>query len=154
MSQAAEQNQITSRQNTPAPQSRKAATQSTKAPRNKTPLVDTVRRARVMVQSPTRIAQARLEVLLSPGLRWADAPDFSGSTPRVVWQGHAGARQSISIDLALQPLPSRPHQLTVRLVETAPNVLGGLLNQAKSKNSAPQVRRIIEERLVTLPAIP
>jgi hypothetical protein len=152
-----ENKQILLRQNAPATHGGRIVLRGQATPHNTTPALKTMvpgvaaRRARVQVQSASEVAQAQLEVLLSPGLRWADAPAFPGSTPRVVWQGRAGAGQPISVDIALQPQSEREYRLTVRLVETAPAVLGGLLNPSPANRAGSGARRVIEERRVTLP---
>jgi hypothetical protein len=153
-----EKEPILLRQNAPATHGGRTVLQGKATPHNTTPALKTMvpgvaaRRARVQVQSANEVAQAQLEVLLSPGLRWADAPAFPGSTPRVVWQGRAGAGRPISVDIALQPQAEREYRLTVRLIETAPAVLGGLLNPSPTNRARSGARRIIEEQRVTLPS--
>jgi hypothetical protein len=105
------------------------------------------RRARLQVMAPRDIANARIEVLLSNGLRWAQGPD---AAQRLVWSGRARAGQIIPVEIAVVALPARTQQLTISLKEMPPQAIGQIV--APKQVSAPG--RTIEQRTVALPAAP
>lgn len=95
-------------------------------------LVGAVRAAHLVVVPPRNIQTARLDIVLSSGLRYADQ---TGGTWRTVWHGAAQQGHLIAIDLNLVATAAGTQALKVRLMEISAAEATGESEDAKLAQS-------------------